>query len=121
MRGQTAMMEAQSKSRLAAAMDRLLHNLREWVQVYPMREDDKMPAHDVVWVAGISGDGPGATILEAMKTSPELWAHAIPEECCIVPRELLQKHLGSDLTEYLARHGANRVQIQAARARYEAE
>jgi hypothetical protein len=98
--GQTAdvqSMTAQRETRMRAAMDKLLHNLRDWVQVYTRREDDKMLEHDVVWVTGISGEGgPGQVVLDAIKQAPELWTHAIPEECCIVPRRMLEERLGTD-------------------------
>src|SRR5262249_50453234 len=117
----TAIIEAQANHRLRYAMDHLLHNLRKWVRIYPMRETDIMPEHDIAWMTGVSGDGAGPIVLEAIKMHPELWADAIPVECCIVHRETLKKYLGADAAEYLAAHGAHAVETKAARLRYEAE
>lgn len=90
-----------------------------------MMEDDKLPEHDVVWVAypGRGGyeDGPEQVILQALKESPELWMQAFPVECCIVPRGMLEKQLGRDVAEVLASYGENAVLNHAARLRAERE
>lgn len=116
-----ALLERQATSRLHAAMSMLLHRLRDHVQVYPMHQDDKMPEHDVVWVDTIlpdnGVDGPGKTILDALKMHPELWAHAVPSEVCIVPRRELTKLLGNDAVEVLSMHGEAMVANDAAVAR----
>ncbi len=117
---QTALMAAQQDIRLRYGMERLLHGLRRFVGVYPIREDDKMPEHDVVWMVEHK-DSPQQTILEAIKSTPELWAPAIPTECCVVNREMLRKFVGADMAEYMEGIGANAVDNQAARLRYESE
>lgn len=122
---QTALMERQANSRLRASMTMLLHRLRRYIQVVPMMEDDKLPEHDVCWVSwpgsGRYDDCPEHVIQQALKESPELWAHAIPEDCCIVPRAHL-KVLGGELTaESMMLHGAGLVERAAAIARHEAE
>lgn len=71
----TALMEAQRDNHLRAAMDRLLYGLRRFMHAYPRVETDALPDHDLVWVDDFK-DGPAQTILEAMKTSPELWVRA---------------------------------------------
>ena len=118
---QTAIMAAQNDTRLRAAMFRLLHGLERCMGVYPFHQDDKMPEHRVVWMTEIGPRGPDGTILDAIKMHPELWAHALPEDCCIVPRKLLEKYLSADAVEALAGYGAHAVDNQAARLRYEAE
>lgn len=117
----TAMREQERDNRLRPAMHRLMGNLREWVRVHPMRQDDVMPEYDVTWVSGLSGQGPEKVVFDAISETPELWAHAIPAECCIVHRETLKKYVGADATEYMAMHGANAVSNQAARVRFERE
>ena len=104
-------------------MDRLLHDLRDWVRVYTRHEADmeKLPELDLAWVTGVSGNGPEETILEAVKANPELWAAAIPAECCIVHRKTLEKYVGADAAEYMAGYGATAVADQAARLRHEVE
>lgn len=125
----TAIMQDQADKRLRSAMDRLLYKLRGWVSVYPMMEDDRLPEHDVQWWAGADGKGPQADILAAIRENPALWAHAVPEECCIVPKAMLKQVAGTvlgvlgtaDMVEVLAGHGAHIVEAYAARARYERE
>lgn len=117
----TALREQERDNRLRPAMQRLMHNLREWVRVYPMRQDDAMPEHDVNWVSGLSGQGPERAVLDAISEAPELWAHALPAQCCIVHWETLKKYVGADAAEYMAMHGSNAVENQAARVRYERE
>ena len=120
----TEIMADQSKQRqLRGAMDRLLHKLRGWVRVYTRLEEDmdKLPDLDTAWVVGVDGDGPQKAILDAIKMHPDLWAEALPAECCIVHRETLKKYVGNDAAEYMAAHGANAVTNQAARLLYEAE
>lgn len=109
--------------RLRFAMDRLLHSLRDWVRVYTRSEEDmaKLPDHDIAWVTGVSGEGPGKVVLDAIKMTPELWAGAVPTNCCIVHRETLTKYVGADAAEYMAGAGTAAVEDQAARLRHEAD
>ena len=110
----------QSNNRLRYAMDRLLHRLLRFVGPYPIREGDTMPEHDLQWMAEIGSD-PAGTILDAIRMHPELWAEALPQECCIVRRDMLAKYVGADAVEALASYGANAVDNQAARLRHEFE
>ena len=107
----------QSNNRLRYAMDRLLHRLLRFVGPYPIREGDTMPEHDLQWMAEIGSD-PAGTILDAIRMHPELWAEALPQECCIVRRDMLAKYVGADAVEALASYGANAVDNQAARLRH---
>lgn len=117
----TQVAENERNNRLRYAMDRLLYKLRDWVRVYPMLESDSMPRHDVAWNTGIDG-GPVPDILEAIKMHPEMWADAIPKECCIVSRQMLAKLLSNeDVVEALAAHGAHLVDLQALRLQHEAD
>lgn len=116
----TEAIKAQGNNKLRYAMDRLLYKLKRFIGTYPLHEDDPMPEHDVQWMAEIGAD-PAGTILDAIKMSPELWAHAIPEDCIIVPRKPLEGMLGKDTTEALAMDGAHLVSYQADRLRHEAE
>lgn len=120
---QTALEASQNDRRLRIAMMRLLDGLRGWVRVYTRNEADmpKLPEHDVVWVAGMQGEGPEKMIMDAIAQSPELWAHALPAECVIVHRETLKKYVGKDATEYMAGYGAIAVAEKAARLYHEAE
>ena len=117
------MADQSSQRRLRYAMDRLLHKLRDWVRVYTRLEEDmdKLPDLDTAWVVGVDGDGPQKTILDAIKMTPELWAGAVPPQCCIVHRETLKKYVGADAAEYMAGAGAAAVEDQADRLRHEAD
>ena len=110
----------QSNAQLRAAMDRLLYKLRRFVGVYPIHESDKMPENDVQWMAEIDAD-PAGTILEAVKAYPELWVHALPDECCIVPVASLKKLIGEDGAEALGLAGQQMTITKAMRARHEIE
>ena len=120
---QTALMAWENNNRLRAVFDRLLHTLRDFVRVYPMRDDGPMPQHDVVWEthAYAGKGGPEQVILDAIKMYPELWAPALPAECIIVRRASLAKLLSADVAGALAMDGAYIVDSHAARLRYEAE
>lgn len=115
---QTAILEAQSKARLADAMDRLLHALKRYMQSCPMRSDANMPEHDLMWVTECDG-GPGRVILDAMKATPELWMQGLPQEVCLVTRKTLQTVTGlnADVIGMLAAEGAYMVDVCAARHR----
>jgi hypothetical protein len=115
----TAIMASKADSRKRYAFDRLLHRLRRFMHAYPRVMDDKMPDHEIVWLDEIERGGPAQTIRDAIKAHPDLWAEAIPQECCIVHRETLKKYVGADAAEYMESHGANAVANQAARLLYE--
>jgi len=111
----TATMASQEDRHLRAAMHRLLHRLRRFVAVYPMKMDDKMPEHDLVWVAGVGdGESPEREILDAIKSNPVLWQHALPEEVCLVPRKSLERlGITSEAIETLAYMGESIVASNA--------
>jgi hypothetical protein len=117
---ETATMVRQKDMRLQAAMHGLLHRLRRFARAMPMNPTADLPAHDIVWVTEIERS-PNATIIEMIKANPELWAEALPQECCIVHRETLKKYVGADATEYMESHGANAVASHAARVLHEME
>lgn len=129
----TALMQRQENRELRVAMERLLHDLRPFMRAYPRNNDEKMPEHDHVWITfagfGKELDNPGATILAAIKANPALWAEAIPDECCIVPKDMLKRVIGTSppvgldcdalLLEGLVHHGTHLVENQGARLRRE--
>jgi hypothetical protein len=115
----TATMEAQTRKRHGYAIERLLHRLRRFVRVYPMKVDDVMPEHDLVWVEELSGASPGKAILDALKANPELWRDALPPEVCIVSRKALEQcGLSADIINHLADMGDHFVGGHAAKFRY---
>lgn len=120
----TATMVAQSASRhrIAAAMHALFDKLRPFMRAYARTEAGQkdLPELDMVWVTGVDG-GPEVVLQGAIRSHPELWAAAIPDECCIVPREVLRTLIGSDAADGLAMHGAAMVENYATRFRHEAE
>jgi molybdopterin-guanine dinucleotide biosynthesis protein A len=116
---ETALMQRQANSRLTATLTTLLHRLRRYVEVVPMMEDDKLPEHDVVWMSypgdGSFEDNPAQAILQALKEHPELWAQAIPDDCCIVPRAHLKVLAGELATESMMLQGASLIEGHASR------
>jgi hypothetical protein len=115
----TQIMADQSRHRLRAALDHLLYRLKDFIEVRPMMEDDKLPEHDVVWV-DYHERGPAKTILDANKAHPELWRDALPEEVVIVPRKMLaQVGLTADVIDALAGYGGQMVAAKAARHEYD--
>lgn len=117
---ETAVMAQQKDKQLHAAMHGLLHRLRRFVRAMPMTPDGDLPEHDIVWMTEID-HSPNGTIIEMIKAHPELWADALPQECCIVHRETLRRHVGSDVAEYMESCGTNAVANHAARVLYEIE
>lgn len=115
---ETASIAEQRDNATHAAIQRLLHNLRQFMRAYPMRADAEMPEHDLVWVAGIDGSSPDKTIMDAISKRPELWAHALPDDVCIVPREQLEKLTGPDAADIIDATGKNLVLRHALRARF---
>ena len=110
----TAIREAQLNSSVAHALDHLLHKLRDFMRAYPRDMGEDMPEHTVDWTTGID-DGPRQIIGKALAEHPELWAHGIPDDVCIVHRESLQKftQLSDTMIDYMDRDGKNRVQAHA--------
>lgn len=113
----TAISEDQSRHRLAAAIYRLLHDLRPFIRAYAATEEEQknLPELKIDFVGGV-GDDAGSTILRAIKSHPAMWKGAIPDECCIVPRKVLVDQVGTDVADYMARHGAALVENYAARS-----
>lgn len=105
--------------RMRAALYSLLSDLKDFVEVVPRCEQERMPEHAIVWMTGINS-GPGPAIESAIKSHPELWLHALPEDVCIVPRRAL-KQIGitDDAAEFFKADGAARVAAHAARYLYE--
>lgn len=122
----SAVREAQSEDekQAAIAMGLLLYRLRQYVEVRPLHEDDDtMPEHDVMWVQPFGGKGPARDVMQAIAEHPELWAHALPKDVCVVPRRVLERSLKiqPELIEVLNDEGMNIVAGHAARARHERE
>lgn len=120
----TATIAAQSvsRSRIAAAMHALFDNLRPFMRAYAATEAEQkaLPELDLVWVTGVDG-GPDMVLHEAIRSTPELWAAAVPDECCIVPRDVLRALIGADAGDGLSMQGAAMVENYAARFRLDAE
>jgi len=105
--------------RTRAALYSLLSDLKDFVEVVPRCEQERMPEHAIVWMTGINS-GPGPAIESAIKSHPELWLHALPEDVCLVPRHALKKMgLSDDVAEYLKADGEARVAAHAASYLYE--
>jgi molybdopterin-guanine dinucleotide biosynthesis protein A len=118
----TRLLEMDSTARLARTVHHLLDRLRPFMRAYTRTPDDTMPEHRLVWVDdAVTRDGPGQTILQALKEHPELWSPALPDDCCIVSRKQLERCVSADVAEVLASYGADLVLRSAAQARYEAE
>ena len=116
----TAAISDQKRSRLAATFFLLFDDLREYMRAYAITEEDQknLPKLDLVWVTSVDG-GPEKLMLDAIATEPAIWTHAIPEECCIVPRSSLAALVGENVVERLAMHGAALVENLAARRKFE--
>jgi hypothetical protein len=112
---ETAVMVRQRDMALVAAMQHLLHDLRQFMRAYPMRMDDEMPEHGMEWIEGLAS-GPGKVILDAIKANPALWSRALPAEVCIVPRKEIERLSSKDHVDYLAALGGNMVLRHAAEA-----
>lgn len=113
-------MNNQRNSELIASMNKLLHQLRNYVKAYPSSLDDSMPEHDIFWIEEASGNGPAKTILDAIRCHPILWTAALPEEVCVVPRSTL-KHLNipENTIDYMSALGRREIDISAAKSKYE--
>lgn len=120
----TATIAAQSasRSRIAAAMHAMFDNLRPFMRAYAATEaaQKDLPELDIVWVTGVDG-GPDVVVQGAIRSHPELWASAVPDECCIVPRDVLRALIGKDAADGLSMQGAAMVENYAARFRHDAE
>lgn len=118
-----ALAASQSRTRLMISMTRMFDALRPFMYAYTKTPEDqaKLPELDMVWVTDIYA-GPDKVVLDAIKESPEMWGAAVPDECCIVPRDMLKRAVQSDMVcEALVHHGRNMVEAAAAKARYERE
>lgn len=121
---ETSIAQSLSRHRLSAIMDRLFHDLRKFMRAHAMtpEEDKALPRLNLVWVSGVGGDdGPDSVVLSSIRSNPELWAAAIPDECIIVPRDALRKMIGTDVADALAMHGAAWVGNYAALFRAQRE
>jgi hypothetical protein len=86
-------------------------------------EDDRMPEHDVVWVSydALANGCPEELILQAIREEPALWLQAVPVECCIIPRAVLEKAVSGPVAEALLSYGEAAIFNHAARKRAERE
>lgn len=116
----TAFKAQQRDSRIAFAMDRLLHRLKAFVRIYPHIETDVVPDHDVVWVVD-PDSGPGFVIANALQATPALWMALLPDEVCVVPKSALANVTGNNphIVEHLARMGADIVESRSFRLQEE--
>lgn len=118
----TASMADQNDRQLRFVFHRLLHNLRKFVRAYPFEQADVMPEYGIDWVSGINGNGPEQVIRDAIAQYPALWAHALPDEVCIVRRANLETAgLSKHVIDYLAMDGVSMVDSAAYRRMREAE
>lgn len=115
----TLIAQSESKSALRAAMQRMFHDLRDFVRVYARTEEEQktLPDLDVVWASGIE-EGPDGIVMDAVKSCPDMWAEALPSECCVVPRAMLRKMVSVAEADVLEAYGAAMVNDAAARFRY---
>ena len=117
----TEMRAQHHDSRVAHAIDGLLHRLKPFMRAYPHNADDKMPDHDMAWVAGVGDGNPQAAIANALKATPALWMALLPDEVCIVPKSALQTVTGNNphIVECLARMGEAIVENRGYRLQEE--
>ena len=110
----TALLQGRSSVAVTFA---LLRSLEKFITVYPRDEKVTIPECSVAWETTLEC-GPMDAVRDAIAMCPELWAHAVPEECCIVPRAVLARLLGEDTMEAMAQHGVHMVGTKANRARF---
>lgn len=77
---------------LSISLDALLQRLQRFLRAYVC--ENRPGEVGVDWIVHPNGEGPDAAILEALKACPELWATAVPPECCIVHRADLHRYAG---------------------------
>lgn len=111
--------------RMRAALYSLLSDLKDFVEVVPRCEQERMPEHAIVWMTGINS-GPGPAIESALKSHPELWLHALPEDVFLVSRRALKHVLkqvgfGDDVSEFLGAEGEAIVAAHATSYLHELE
>ena len=116
----TEMMRQQSHARVMHAMDQLLHKLKKFVRAYPRLSED-LPDHDISFVTGVGeGNAPDAVIADAMKSTPALWLHAVPDNVVIVPRDVLKKFgITSGMIEVMEGAAHNYIESEGARLLHE--
>jgi hypothetical protein len=120
----TALARLEARTKTQHIWDRLFHDLRDFIRVYATTKEaqDALPDDlDVVFVQDVGGNGPAEIISAAIRSCPELWAEALPPECCIVPRSTLDKIAGATVVEAMAAHGSAMVQNHAARFRQQVQ
>lgn len=100
------------------AVETLLRRLKKFVMVMPCNSDAEMPMYDIRWATEYD-DGPEKAIHEAVRLFPQLWADALPETVCIVPRSDLKNiGLSDDLIKRLASLGGHLVHAHSAQYRH---
>lgn len=118
----TALRERQGQQRVKHAIGRLLDRLHTFIRAYPRDDAAEMPLHDVAFVT-MTDDGPEAQILDALKSYPELWLTALPDDVCIVSRRTLVEvaNVLPATVDCLADQGIAIVEAKAFRHRMEIE
>jgi hypothetical protein len=111
----TQIMQSETRVAMASGMDRLFHNLRRFLRAYARTEEQQktLPDLDIVFAVGVD-DSPEDAVLDAIRTCPEMWASAVPPECCIVSRKTLQRIVGESATAALAMEGDAMVRTAAS-------
>lgn len=109
----TATMAAMRDSRLRAAVQHVMHRLRNFVRAIPERLDDPMPPHHIEWFVE-TDDGPEKQLASAMKLYPVLWLRSLPDEVIVVRRDSLAKATSPHMVDVLAMEGVATVETRAA-------
>lgn len=116
----TAVMDQMGDRQIDYAMFRLLCDLIKFVRVYPAKEGDELPKHDLMWTASVDTH-PGQAILDALRANPALWLSLLPPEVCVVDKRVLEKAgVRHSVVAMAAAHGEMAV-MDAARQRGEKE
>lgn len=115
-----AVQDWQRDSAIHFAMRRLLNRLEDWVRVYPQKEADDMPEHDVRFVTGVGGEGPESVIRYALEATPALWLSVLPDDLVIVPKPMLRRFgMSENSIDMLASYGAIDIENRGRRMLYE--
>jgi hypothetical protein len=99
------------------AIKNLLMRLERWARAWPRMGDYEIPDHRIVFVTEVD-DGPGKDVDDAIRSTPELWADALPDDVVIVPRKSLESAgLSRYVIEILSSMGGAIVETHAAKHR----
>lgn len=106
--------------RVRHAIETLLRDLGDWVDVVQVNHADVLPAHRITFTTALS-DGPAQAVRRAVKAEPELWLHAVPPEIVMVPRAtLVSIGLSDAVIDWMERGTQNLLDREAARHTHEA-